>query len=244
MSQASNSALVQVSALRLNRARRAVLDIDELIIERGQFILLTGANGAGKTTLLKVLAGLLRADSAFFHCLGTAMSVTAAAKFCRGRHIYLHQTPYLFDTTVAENIAYGLKQRGRDPEQRRIEIRDALGWAKLEHLIDRPARELSTGERQRVALTRARILSPSLLLLDEITANMDSDSRLRSFELIDDLRRSGSSVVYATHNQESVIDIADASVELTSGRIQRKPAAAADVIPLRRDHNNPDGPGA
>ena len=156
------------------------------------------ANGSGKTTLLKVLAGLLAPQEARFKCLGVSMAGRTAARFCRGRHIYLHQTPFMFDGSVEENVSYGLRQRRRDGMQRRIEIRDALAWAQLEHLVHRRANELSVGEQQRVALTRARILAPSLLLLDEITANMDADSRKRTYEMIVDLRRAGSSIVFAS----------------------------------------------
>lgn len=234
MNAGAGASLIGVTGLGLRLARRKVLDVERIVIERGQVSILTGPNGAGKTTLLKVLAGLLQANEGHFECLGSAMAPAAAARFCRGRHIYLHQTPYLFDGTVADNIAYGLKQRGRDAAERRIEIRDALAWAGLEHLGARSARELSAGERQRVALTRARILNPALLLLDEITANMDTASRRRTYSLIADLREGGSSVVFATHAGDDVDITIDARLEMAEGRL-RSPRTGAAVIPLRRD---------
>lgn len=235
MTAAPSNALIQITDVRLSLARRLVLNLDHLEIKRGEIVLLAGANGAGKTTLLKLLAGLLSAQSGQFMCLGIAMPPRRAAKFCLGRHIYLHQTPYLFDGTVAENVAYGLKQRGRDAQQREIEIRDALAWAQLEHLTHRHASELSTGERQRVALTRARILTPALLLLDEITANMDQDSRQRSLSLVEDLKRSGSSIVFATHATSEIAEIADRVVQLDGGCLSPAGATTAAVIPLRRE---------
>lgn len=239
MRDAEPSSLLDVEDLGVWLGRRQVLDVTRLRIERGVIIMLSGDNGSGKTTLLKCLAGLLPVRRARFRCLGMDMNRRTAARFCRGRHIYLHQTPYMFDGTVEENVAYGLKQRGRDLAQRRVEIRDALEWAGLAHLVHRPAKTLSTGEKQRVALTRARILSPSLLLLDEITANMDADSRRRAYDLIADLRRGGSSVVFATHDHEPVESICDAHYVLTEGTLSERRVSAASVIPLRRDGARP-----
>jgi tungstate transport system ATP-binding protein len=228
--------LLAVRGLEFAFGGRRVLDVGQLRIARGEAILLVGDNGSGKTTLLKILAGLLVAARGEFTCLGTTRAPRAAARFCRGRHVYLHQSPYMFDGTVEENIAYGLRQRGRDSAQQRIEIRDMLAWAELGHLVHRPARQLSTGEKQRVALTRARILAPSLLLLDEITANMDADSRRRTHTMIADLRRAGSSVVFATHDHASLEALCDQRLELAGGQLVDVPlTAGADVIPLRRD---------
>ncbi|MGE0485830.1 MAG: ATP-binding cassette domain-containing protein [Gammaproteobacteria bacterium] len=240
MNRDDGAALVELVGVRFARHRRRVLDIERLVVERGRVLLLGGPNGSGKTTLLKLLAGLLVASSGVFRCLGATMTPRAAARFCRGRHVYLHQAPYLFDGTVEDNVSYGLKLRGRDPGQRRLEIRDALAWAGLEHLVDRPARQLSAGEQQRVALVRARILSPALLLLDEITANMDLDSRRRTYALVDDLRRRGSSVVFASHDPEPRTVLDADGLLLADGRLVTAPPATATVIPLARPASRPE----
>ena len=239
----SGDALIEVSDLVLDRGGRRVLDIAHLRVDRGRAILLCGANGSGKTTLLKTLAGLLIASGGNFHCLGSPMTPTAGARFCRGRYIYLHQTPYMFDGTVADNVAYGLGQRGRDRAQRHLEIRDALVWAELDHLIARPALQLSTGEQQRVALVRARILAPPLLLLDEITANMDSASRQRTHAMLSDLERAGSSVILATHDPAAAALAHAERIDLDAGRLvaPSRSAGPAEVIPLHRNLARPDG---
>jgi tungstate transport system ATP-binding protein len=234
MNRDDDAPLVELLGVRFERGRRRVLDIEHLALARGQVLLLGGANGSGKTTLLKLLAGLLVATGGVFRCLGATLAPRTAARFCRGRHVYLHQAPYLFDGTVEDNVAYGLKLRGRDPGQRRIEIRDALAWADLAHLVHRPARQLSAGEQQRVALVRARILSPALLLLDEITANMDRDSRRRTYALVDDLRRRGSSVVFASHDPEPRTALEATGLVLADGRLAATPPPSAAVIPLSR----------
>ena len=161
------------------------------------------------------------------------MSIRAAMAFWRGRHIYLHQQPYLFDTTVAANIGYGLKLRGQSRVQRQLQIEAALEWARLDHLADRPTHMLSTGERQRIALTRAKLLNPSALLVDEIIANMDTASRARSHELLRDLSRAGVTIVVASHETGQFDDIADAHLVLEDGKLSSK-HASADVIPIGR----------
>lgn len=224
---------VSIRNLELSFGKRRILSCDTLEFTPGSIVLLSGPNGSGKTSLLKVLAGLLKPDRATISCNGSAMSVQAAMAFWRGRHIYLHQQPYLFDTTVAANIGYGLKLRGHSRVQRDLQIRSALEWAELDHLADRPTNMLSTGERQRIALTRAKLLNPSALLVDEIIANMDTASRARSRELLLELSRAGVTIVVASHETGQFEDIADAHLELDGGRLVSR-HAGAQVIPIDR----------
>ncbi len=229
------SALLSAKGLEFRYARRSVLALETLCVERSQVVLVTGPNGAGKTTLLRIMAGLLTATGGRFTCLGTAMGPRAAARFCRGRHVYLHQTPYLFDASVADNVAYGLRVRHQDASVRRVEVREALAWAGLADLADRHAARLSAGEQQRVALTRARVLAPPLLLLDEITAHMDVASRQRTAAMIADLRASGTSVVLATHDPDLLDAPPDAAIALEDGHAAPPARRAAAVVALHRD---------
>ncbi len=233
-------ALLDIENLSFTRDGRKVLEIDHLRIEPGRLLMLTGANGSGKTTLLKLLAGLLTATRGRLAALGLPMTTSAAARHCRGRHVYLHQSPYMFDGTVEANIAYGLKLRGAQNASLRAEIGAALVWADLAHLAATPARRLSTGEQQRVALTRARILKPALLLLDEITANMDADNRRRSCELVLDLRRCGSSILFASHHEEPLTTVCDHHLLIEGGRVESAGARNATVIPLYREPRTPE----
>ncbi|MGR9090147.1 MAG: ATP-binding cassette domain-containing protein, partial [Gammaproteobacteria bacterium] len=139
----------------------------------------------------------------------------------------------LFDTTVAANIGYGLKLRGQSRVQCELQIQTALEWAQLDHLADRPTHTLSTGERQRIALTRAKLLNPSALLVDEIIANMDTASRARSHELLRDLSQAGVTIVVASHETGQFDDIADAHLVIEDGHLLSK-HASADVIPIGR----------
>jgi energy-coupling factor transporter ATP-binding protein EcfA2 len=237
MTPAVQHALVEIDDLVLTFGKRRILDIPRLEIETGKLLLLTGPNGSGKTSLLKVLAGLLIPKYGRVFCLGQAMGWRRAARFWRGKHIYLHQHPYLFDGTVADNVAYGLRLQGRSREQRAIEVRSVLEWARLDHLHDRPAYQLSSGEQQRVALVRAHVLNPAVLLLDEITANLDEQSREQTIELVRNLISAGTSIVVASHEPKYIEDVSDAHLRLDEGRAVSA-AASATVIPLTRQRND------
>lgn len=238
----SFTTLLEVQSLTLSRAGRVVLDIDTLRLEPARILLLTGANGAGKTSLMKVLAGLGVADSGVFHGLGMSMSCREAARFCRGRHVYLHQTPYMFDSSVAQNVAYGLRVRGQTLATRHAEVQAALAWAGLEALATRPARALSLGEQQRVALTRAYVLAPNALLLDEITANLDAEHRRQVHDMLGALRERGTSVVFATHDPAPLLARVDHHLHLEAGRLTPPTRGTGQVVPLRRDSARPDSP--
>jgi tungstate transport system ATP-binding protein len=117
---------------------------------------------------------------------------------------YVHQQPYLFHTSIAHNIAYGLKLRGARPEQRERLVAEAIAWAGVAHLRDVAPHKLSGGERQRIALARAKVLDPHLLLFDEPTANLDSAARRHAIELIDELRGGDVTVLIACHDREII----------------------------------------
>ena len=181
---------------------RRVLDIDALNIYTGKCLLLTGPNGVGKTTLLKILSGLESPDESgktHVHYDNWHLSWAAARKhYCRDV-IYLHQQAYLFDNTVFENVRYGLRRRGLEREEINTRIRRALEWAGLSHLAQRNARELSGGEKQRVALTRALVLQPRMLLLDEPFSGLDENARSRTGFLIQRIKSDNVAVVVTSH---------------------------------------------
>jgi len=191
--------LFEVRNLRKTVGGQRLLDIPSLSVAENSCIVLTGRNGAGKTTLLKILAGLQAPDYAVVVHRGSATPWTSAQQLLRRHTVYLHQEPYMFDRSVVDNIAYGLRRKGLAPERIRQEVQQALAWAGLRHLAQRNAQELSGGEKQRVALTRARVLAPRLLLLDEPIANMDLESREQTLDLIRRLKHDGISAIVTSH---------------------------------------------
>ncbi len=219
---------------------RRLLDIARLDISAGACLLLTGENGAGKTTLLKIVAGLETPDAAEVEYRGQRLAWQAAQRLYRHDVIYLHQQPYLFDSSVADNIAYGLKRTGIAKDEIAQRVEQALEWAGLGALAARNARKLSGGEQQRVALTRAWVLSPCVLLLDEPLASMDPEARERSYFLIQRLKAEGIGVVIASHEFERLAAVADVHMRLDAGtlradtlRTPKRPLEAVSAHPYR-----------
>lgn len=197
--------LLQVSDLRKSFGERLLFDISQLILERGYSYLLTGNNGAGKTTLLRVLAGLEPAEMSRLSYEGRAIASHEICAQLAPRVIYLHQHPYLFSTSVAANVAYGLKAAGIAHRKQDLAVHEAMTWAGVHHLAHIAPHRLSGGEKQRVALARARVLNPDILLLDEPTANLDESARKQVAELIKKMCDNNHCVVIATHDPELMV---------------------------------------
>jgi len=198
---------------------RVLLSIEEFIVTEGSCTLITGDNGSGKTTLLKIAAGLVNPDQGKAVIGGVEIPWTKARPRIRRDVVYLHQDPYMLDTSVERNVAYGLRFTKESREKIYEKVADALRWARLDHLAHRNARWLSGGEKQRVALTRARILNPTVLALDEPTANMDQQSRISTYQLIDELRNEGMAIIVASHDQTGLAPIADRHMQLIGGKL-------------------------
>jgi tungstate transport system ATP-binding protein len=213
------STLIQFNDLRICLSQKSVLNIEELLVPAHQCTLVTGRNGSGKTTLFKIMSGLLKPDHASIEYQGLTMNWNQAKSYIQKDIIYLHQQPYLFDASVAENIAYGLHRAGESKSVAHNKVIQALDWANLSHLAHRSAKQLSGGEKQRVALTRARILSPRLLLLDEPTASMDTDAKAQTSRLLQRLKSEGVSIMISSHETHTVDHIADQHLHLENGAL-------------------------
>ena len=225
---------------------RRLLEINELPVYPGSCLLLTGPNGSGKTTLLKILSGLEPPDKgagvAQVHHGDIQLPWAAARRRVFRDVIYLHQQAYLFNSSVLENVCYGLRRRGVDREEIAERVRRALDWAGLSHLASRNARELSGGEKQRVALTRALVLQPQVLLLDEPFSGLDENARSRTGFLIQRIKSEGVAVVLTSHELQPVAGIADKHMELQDGRLVISKCAYQPGSPSVRYNSNSPQP--
>lgn len=236
----SASELLRFRCLRRRKADGSpLLDIEDFAIPIAGCLLLSGRNGAGKTTLLKIIAGLESPDEAWVQLGDVVLPWSKARQRCRRDVIYLHQQPYLFDCSVADNVGYGLRSAGMERAEIARRVARALETAELAHLAARNARELSGGEKQRVALTRALVLAPRLLLLDEPLASLDEDARERALVFVQELKRNGIAVVLTSHERLSIA-VADNHYELNGGKLallrasRGVPAAeGGNVVPYR-----------
>jgi len=201
--------LLTVRGLSRRIGARRLFEIGELVFPRAAAIVLTGQNGAGKTTLLRMVAGLEPAPGATVHWTdGDAAARSAPLdplpRELRTRIAYLHQHPYLFRTSVRENIAYGLHARGLPQQQMTQRVDEALAWAGVAHLQDTAPERLSGGEVQRVALARAKVLEPELMLLDEPTSSLDGQAREQVIALVRELAAESRTVVMICHDRDLI----------------------------------------
>jgi tungstate transport system ATP-binding protein len=229
------TAIISYSELRKAVRGRLLFEIDSLVIQDHCCMVLSGRNGAGKSTLMRIIAGLEEPDHARVTYQGQTLPWRRACQKMRTHVIYLHQSPYLFDRSVFENIAYGLRHLGLASSEIDSRVTEALEWAAIQHLQGRNARELSGGERQRVAFARARILCPRVLLLDEPTTNMDTESREQAHRMIKRLKDDGVSIVLSTHEFHTVAHLCDEHLYLEAGRLrpqsERPDESSRKIIP-------------
>ena len=217
MSLANRARSLTANKLTFIRDTRLILDCKSMKIQKGELVLLTGPNGSGKTTLLKILAGLITADTGEFMLGEKSFTSFKAPKYLIGKCIYLHQTPYMFRGTVLQNLSYGLRRKGLKNNEVRPLINQAIRKNKLSHLTERMASTLSAGEQHQVALVRAQILKPPVLLLDEIPAHMDQEARGRTFEIIKTLQEEEISIIFATHDDETIKTLPGTFLHIDNG---------------------------
>jgi putative spermidine/putrescine transport system ATP-binding protein len=206
----------------LTRVYGSVRALDGLTlhIEPGELVALLGPSGCGKTTALRILAGLDTATSGTVSVGGKDLTRVPASKRDMGM---VFQAYSLFPhMTVIDNVAFGLKMRGRDGAARRTRAGDMLDLVGLGEHADRYAHQLSGGQQQRVALARALAIEPSVLLLDEPLSALDAKVRV---QLRDEIRRVqievGTTTLFVTHDQEEALAVADRVGVMNAGRLEQ-----------------------
>ena len=212
--------LYRLNSIRKCYGSSVVLDIDELTIVEGRLYTLIGANGAGKSTLLNILAFLSPPTAGEIFYAGKRVDWNhGSVEEHRRKVTLLHQSPYLFEGTVHANVAFGLKARGIPGEEQRRTVEKALDIVGLQEFGDRKARELSGGETQRVAMARALVLKPEVLLLDEPLANIDRETTGLLETVIASLPAQGTTVVMTTHDPDHPDRLNGESIFLEGGRV-------------------------
>jgi ABC-type lipoprotein export system ATPase subunit len=215
-----------VKTLGVGRAERRVLDGVTLDVEAGEVVAVLGRSGSGKSTLLHLLGGLERPDAGQILLAGqdiTRQRPGALAK-TRLRHVgFVFQAFHLIEELSGEEnvlLPARLPGAGRDGERR---ARRLIGELGLTEIADRRPHELSGGEQQRLAIARAMVNDPEVVLADEPTGNLDQENGATVLALLRNLRRA---VVIVTHEPEAAA-IADRVLHLDDGRL--RPETAADV---------------
>ncbi len=198
---------------------RQILKGTDLIVSSGHCSLLSGPNGAGKTTLLRICAGLERPDRGLVN-LGNGENVWRRCRHTlQAKTVYLHQIPYMFDGSVMQNLCYALPRR-LPKSQRKQLVGEALCWAGLESIATTSAKTLSGGERQRVAIARGWLRRPTVMLLDEPTANLDQEARRRTLQLLQSLKDQGIALLVASHDPKHFSSLTNSWLHLSEGQIE------------------------
>ncbi len=209
-----------------------ILDQTALSIASHDCILITGKNGVGKTTLLRIIAGLEKPD----HC-NVNLDDASPASWQKTRKrllksvMYLHQQPYMLAGSLLRNIEYAARLNPAIVD-RDSSVGKAIQWAGLEGLESQSAAALSGGQKQRVALTRARLREPQILLLDEPTANLDSESREHTIQMLREFRDSGTAIAIVSHDPEVFAELATSRLQLRDHQIHNEAIAVPKIIKL------------
>ncbi|WP_109126271.1 sn-glycerol-3-phosphate ABC transporter ATP-binding protein UgpC [Dyella sp. C11] len=189
-------------------------------IADGELLVLVGPSGCGKTTLLRMIAGLETISSGTLSIDGRVVNDVSPkdrdiAMVFQNYALYPHMT-------VAENLAFGLRLRGKTKAQIDQRIHQAARQLELEHRLDALPAALSGGQRQRVALGRALVREPKVFLLDEPLSNLDAKLRLSMRVEIARLHRQlGATMIYVTHDQVEAMTLGQRIVVLNGGQIQQ-----------------------
>lgn len=205
---------------------REVLNIPQWAIGAGEQILVRGVSGSGKTTLFNIVAGLLKPTTGTVTYGDTSVYTLSEAQRDRFRaqHIgYIFQTHYLLNTLSAlENVEMPMAFAKRIPQsQWRSTARDLLTQVGLgEHLNHRPS-QLSTGQRMRVAVVRALVNQPRVVLADEPTASLDEDSATTVMDLIQETCVANNAILLVSSHDPALTDRFATVVNLTAGELQK-----------------------
>jgi len=213
------SIILEAKNIRINRGGVQVLDLPCFTVAAEEKVAIVGPNGAGKSSLLLGLACLLKRESGTISFRGAEVPAKGETAF-RRRIAMVFQEPLLFDTTVIDNVAEGLRIRGTGRSDARDMARDSLELFRVGHLSGRSAHKLSGGEAQRVSLARAFAVRPELLLMDEPFSSLDLPTRIA---LAEDLGRilheSGTAAIIATHDRIEAFHIVDRLVVMDEGTV-------------------------
>ena len=214
-----------MAVTRLKRVSKSfgqvqVIEPLDLVVERGEFMVIVGPSGCGKSTLLRMIAGLEEASGGTIEIDGKDVGNKEPSQ--RGVAMVFQTYALYPHMTVRENMAFGLEMAGLPRAERDALVRKAAATLQLEDYLDRKPKQLSGGQRQRVAIGRTIVRDPKVFLFDEPLSNLDAELRVQMRLEIAKLHRElGATMIYVTHDQVEAMTLASRIVVLRDGRIEQ-----------------------
>ena len=206
--------------------KRYAADLDPAVdrlnmeVEEGHLVALLGPSGCGKTTTLRMVAGLMDPTAGSIVVDGKEITHTPVNK--RGMGMVFQSYALFPHMNVEQNVAFGLEMRQVTKADQKARVAAALDMVQLGHLGKRQTKELSGGQQQRIALARALVVEPTLLLLDEPLSNLDAKLRetMRT-EIRAIQQRTRATTLFVTHDQDEALDMADRIAVMNGGLIEQ-----------------------
>ncbi|MBN4077863.1 cell division ATP-binding protein FtsE [Nitrospina gracilis] len=198
--------MIQIfNVVKMYDGSNPVLDNISLEIPKGEFVFLTGPSGAGKTTILKILFGWESFEKGQVLVQGINVGKLTHRNvhtLRRSMGVVFQDYKLLPNKTVFENVSFAQEVIGHDRKTIRFKTWEALKNVGLTPKKDAYPAYLSGGEQQRIAIARAMVNSPAIILADEPTGNLDPDISIEILKLFEELNQKGSTIIFATHSQE------------------------------------------
>ena len=204
-----------------SRGLYALRDLS-IVVHKGEFVFLTGPSGAGKSTFLRLLLRQDRPSEGKIVVNGYNLSELTGRQvqeYRRGIGFVFQDFKLIPDRTVLENISFVPEVLGVPIAQQRRRAFQVLKWVGLQHRINAYPRDLSGGEQQRIAIARALVNEPALVLADEPTGNLDPDLSLEIMNLFREINAGGTTVLVATHDRELIRLVGRRTIRLDQGRV-------------------------
>jgi len=209
------SPILELTGIEKNFRTIKALDSVSLEAKGGRIVVLIGVNGAGKTTLMRIIAGLDEPSAGGISFNGKSMT----PKELRKNATMVFQRTAMFNRSVYDNVAFGLRVRGGNDDRIAESVPQVLRLVGLANFEKRKAKKTSGGEQQRIALARAFLLRPRILLLDEPTANLDPNSATIIERAILSRKKDDEIIIMATHNLAQAKRLADEIIHIYNGKI-------------------------
>lgn len=220
---------VELKSIKKCYGEQIVLDVPDICLPSEKIIAIVGPNGAGKSTFLNIVADLLEPDTG--EVLYDEKREVPSSKIT-----LVFQKPYLLTTTVKENILYPMKLRHFSQEKMKEQLEEVTKKLRLSQLLNKKANQLSLGEMQKVALARALVFEPDLLLLDEPCASLDPYTTLEMEQALKTMNEQKKTTIYfVTHNLAQAKRLADFVILIHQGRIEE--CSSKDTFFYHSEHS-------